>query len=159
MQRVMKTIDAEGHNTDPPLCRSHLDHRTRRGGLGAALGLRRADGDVTPTGHHRRRRGERTRTTVSPPVASRYIRGRDMRRDEIQARVADAMNELFDLDRAQVRPDARLREDLDLDSLDAVDLAAHMQTVTGRRFTDADLRRIRTVGDVLDLVERDLARP
>jgi acyl carrier protein len=82
-----------------------------------------------------------------------------MRRDEILARVADAMNELFDLDRAQVRPDARLREDLDLDSLDAVDLAAHMQSLTGRRIADADLRRIRTVGDVVDVVERDLARP
>lgn len=80
-----------------------------------------------------------------------------MNRDEILARVADAMTDLFDLERELVRPDARLREDLDLDSLDAVDLAAELQRITGRRLDDKDLRRVRTVGDILDVVARDLA--
>lgn len=82
-----------------------------------------------------------------------------MNRDEILARVADAMTDLFDLERDLVRADARLREDLDLDSLDAVDLAAELQRITGRRLDDQDLRRIRTVGDILDVVARDLAAP
>ncbi|MEZ4392257.1 MAG: acyl carrier protein [Polyangiales bacterium] len=80
-----------------------------------------------------------------------------MNRDEILARVADAMTDLFDLERELVRADARLREDLDLDSLDAVDLAAELQRITGRRLEDKDLRRIRTVGDIVDVVARDLA--
>lgn len=80
-----------------------------------------------------------------------------MNRDEILARVADAMTDLFDLERDLVRADARLREDLDLDSLDAVDLAVELQRITGRRLDDQDLRRVRTVGDILDVVARDLA--
>ena len=80
-----------------------------------------------------------------------------MTRDEILARVAEAMHELFDVDPTRVRPGARLREDLDLDSLDAVDLAARLQSLTGRRIADGDLRRMKTVGDILDLVARDLS--
>lgn len=80
-----------------------------------------------------------------------------MTRDEILARVADALTELFDIERDAVRLDARLREDLELDSLDAVDLAAHMQSLTGRRIDDKDLRRIRSVGDIVEVIARDLA--
>lgn len=80
-----------------------------------------------------------------------------MTRDEILARVTLALTELFDIDPAAVRLDARLREDLDLDSLDAVDLAAQLQSLSGRRLADSDLRRVRTVADVVDVVARDLA--
>lgn len=82
-----------------------------------------------------------------------------MNRDEILGRVADAMTELFDIERERVRLDARLRDDLDLDSLDAVDLAVELQRISGRRLDDKDLRRIRTVGDIVEVVARDLAHP
>lgn len=79
-----------------------------------------------------------------------------MNRDEIFARVSDAMQELFDLEPEAIRLESKLFDDLDLDSIDAVDMAVKMQEITGRRVDDKDLRRIRTVGDIVDLLARDL---
>lgn len=75
-----------------------------------------------------------------------------MTRDEALAEVTRALVELFELDPAALRPEARLGDDLELDSIDAVDLAARLQTLAGRRVEDAALRRARTVGDVAALL-------
>jgi len=53
---------------------------------------------------------------------------------------------------------ARLREDLDLDSIDAVALAARLESVTGVVLKEEKLREIRTVQDVIALV-RGLPAP
>ncbi len=79
-----------------------------------------------------------------------------MTRDEALAEVTRALVKLFELDPADVRPDARLGADLELDSIDAVDLAAHLQTLTGRRVDDAELRKVRTVDDVATLLHQML---
>lgn len=74
-------------------------------------------------------------------------------------RVRAAMIELFtELEPAAIHPEARLVEDLDLDSIDAVELSVRIQAMTGRRVEDDELRRLRTVGDVVALAERHLAR-
>ena len=45
-----------------------------------------------------------------------------------------------------------VRDQLDLDSIDAVDMAVHLQKMTGKRVELSKLKEIRTVGDVVDLV-------
>ena len=79
-------------------------------------------------------------------------------RDQILAEITRSLVDDFDVDPALVSASARLREDLDLDSIDAVDLSVKMQELTGRRVEESTLRAIRTVGDVVDAVARDLAR-
>lgn len=79
-----------------------------------------------------------------------------MTREEILTELRRAMEELFDLEPATVRPESRLYEDLDLDSIDAVDMAVKVQEITGQRVDEQTLRRIRTVGDVVDAIERML---
>jgi acyl carrier protein len=80
-------------------------------------------------------------------------------RDEILERLRRVMTELFsELDADDIRLEARLVEDLDLDSVDAVDLTVKLQELTGQRVEEDDLRRLRTVGDVVSLTERQLAR-
>ena len=81
-----------------------------------------------------------------------------MTREQILARVSAALVEMFDVEAATITPSARLREDLDLDSLDAVDMAARMQEMTGERVPEQALRQIRTVGDVVDQIEQSLRR-
>ena len=54
------------------------------------------------------------------------------------------------------REDSLLRDDLDLDSIDAIDLAVKIQEITGARVDEAELRHVRTVGDVVDLITRML---
>lgn len=72
---------------------------------------------------------------------------------EILEALRTVMKDLFELDPARVRPDARLIEDLDLDSIDAIDLAAKMEEQTGRSFDEGVLRRLRTVGDVIVAIQ------
>lgn len=59
------------------------------------------------------------------------------------------MKELFGLDSARVQPDARLVEDLELDSLDAIDLAVKVEETTGLALDEARIRDLRTVDDVI----------
>ena len=81
-----------------------------------------------------------------------------MTRAQIEAEVVAALVQMFELDPAAVTPAARLTEDLELDSLDAVDMAARMQEMTGERVPEQALRKIRTVADVVDQIESTLRR-
>ena len=71
---------------------------------------------------------------------------------EIYEKVVAEMSEMFELDREKLRPEARLFEDLDLDSIDAIDMAVKLQQLTGKRVAEASLRKVRTVSDVVDLL-------
>jgi acyl carrier protein len=77
-----------------------------------------------------------------------------MTRDEIFAQVTGQMAEMFEIDPKQIKADALLRDDLDLDSIDAIDLAVKIEQFTGKRVDEHALRAVRTVNDVVDLVEK-----
>ncbi|MGH8279832.1 MAG: acyl carrier protein [Gammaproteobacteria bacterium] len=67
--------------------------------------------------------------------------------------------EQFELDPAKITPEARLQEDLDLDSIDAVDMIIKLQEITGRKVRPDDFHGVRTVADVQRVVEKLLATP
>ena len=75
-------------------------------------------------------------------------------KDEIVARISRVLIDSFDLAPEQLRPDAHLIDDLDLDSIDAVSLAARLESEIGVVLKDESLRELRTVADVMELVER-----
>lgn len=68
---------------------------------------------------------------------------------EILREIQLMMKELFDLDEAKVQPSARLIEDLELDSLDAIDLAVKVEEMTGKAFDEQKIRELRTIDDVI----------
>jgi acyl carrier protein len=72
-----------------------------------------------------------------------------MEKEELLKSVSEAMVRLFDLDPKAIQPEAHLFEDLDLDSIDAIDLLAELQKLTGRKMTPEDFQQVRTVGDVV----------
>lgn len=78
-------------------------------------------------------------------------------RDEILEKLKGLLEELFDIPPEKVMLETRLFEELDLDSIDAVDLVVNLQDLTGRRIKPEEFKAVRTVGDVLDCVERLLA--
>jgi acyl carrier protein len=49
-------------------------------------------------------------------------------------------------------------DDLELDSIDAIDMAVHIQEMTNVRVDEDALRKLRTVGDTVDLVAILLAK-
>ena len=77
-----------------------------------------------------------------------------MTRAEIIDELRKTMSEMFEIEPASITLESRLFEDLDLDSIDAIDMAVKLQELTGRRVDETALRKIRTVEDVVDLIER-----
>ena len=67
------------------------------------------------------------------------------------------MTELFEIEPETVTLEARLSEDLDLDSIDAVDLVVKLQELTGNRIKPDEFKSVRTVGDVIERIHGVLA--
>jgi acyl carrier protein len=78
-------------------------------------------------------------------------------RDEIYQKLAGYLEDMFEVPREKVSLEARLVEDLDLDSIDLVDLIVQLQEITSRKFNPEEFKSVRTVGDVLDRVHALLA--
>ncbi|HET7331495.1 acyl carrier protein [Dyella sp.] len=72
--------------------------------------------------------------------------------EDILFRLKDVLHETFEIDPARVTPDSHLFADLELDSIDAVDLAIQVQDMTGMRIKPEDFKNVRTVGDVVATV-------
>lgn len=79
-------------------------------------------------------------------------------RDEILDYLRNTLVELFELKPEQVVPEAKLYEDLDIDSIDAVDLILKLKDLTGRKIQPQAFKHVRTVGDVIDAIEAVMAQ-
>jgi acyl carrier protein len=77
-----------------------------------------------------------------------------MTRTEILEMVREAMTDMFDVAPEDVKLEASLREELDLDSIDAIDMAARMHEITGERIELESLKDLVTVRDVVDLLDK-----
>lgn len=75
-------------------------------------------------------------------------------RDDIFALLRDALVELFELEPEQVTLEANLYEDLEIDSIDAIDLIDHLKQQTGKKIAAEEFKAVRTVGDVVDAITR-----
>lgn len=81
-----------------------------------------------------------------------------MTRDAIFDELHRTMVEMFEIEPADVTLESALAEDLGLDSIDAIDMAVRLQELTGKGVQEEALRALKTVGDVVDLVERITAQ-
>ena len=75
-----------------------------------------------------------------------------MSREQIFGSVRDMMAETFELEMDRITLEARLYEDLDLDSIDALDMVVKLQEIIHRRVEEQELRALVTVGDVVSMV-------
>ena len=73
-------------------------------------------------------------------------------KDEILEQIKASLAALFEIDPAQITLAARLNEDLEIDSIDAVDLLDGLRRQTGRKISAEDFRSVRTVGDLVEAV-------
>ncbi len=69
---------------------------------------------------------------------------------EVIAQVNSILEEEFEIDSELLKPEARLLEDLDLDSLDGVDLVVVLEKAFGCRIEEQDARAMRTVKQIYD---------
>ena len=80
-----------------------------------------------------------------------------MKHERIRELVNKALAEEFELEPAKMTPEARLKEDLALDSLDMVDMVIVLESAFNFKIRDkAALAKITTLGEVVDFIA-DLA--
>lgn len=75
-----------------------------------------------------------------------------MEKSEILKRLQDALIDEFGLDKNKVIPEARLYEDLDLDSIDAVDLIVKLKSMLPHNIDPEVFKSVRTLQDVVDAI-------
>jgi len=73
-------------------------------------------------------------------------------KDEILGQIKASLAELFELDPARITLASRLNEDLEIDSIDAVDLLDGLRRQTGKKISAEDFRSVRTVDDLVEAV-------
>ncbi|WP_413524941.1 acyl carrier protein [Photobacterium phosphoreum] len=69
--------------------------------------------------------------------------------NQIFNQVQTLLVELFELDANDIHLDSHLYQDLDLDSIDAVDLVVRLQNFTGKKIQPDEFKNVRTVNDVV----------
>ena len=82
-----------------------------------------------------------------------------MTKDEILIKLRDVLVASFQLDPAKITLESHLFTDLDLDSIDAVELAIQLQSITGRRVKAEEFKDVRTIADVVETVHKMLQEP
>lgn len=73
-------------------------------------------------------------------------------KEEIHQKVISIFEELFEIEGQKITLDAKLYQDLDIDSIDAVDLVVELKKTTGKKIKPEDFKMVRTVQDVVDQV-------
>jgi acyl carrier protein len=62
------------------------------------------------------------------------------------------LHESFEIDPSRIKPETRLYEDLDIDSIDAVDLIVQLKPLLGRSLQPDAFKSVRTVQDIIDVL-------
>ena len=73
-----------------------------------------------------------------------------MNKDELYRRISDILQNTFGIDPARISLEARLGEDLDIDSIDAVDLIVQLKPLLGGNLQPEAFKTVRTVSDVVE---------
>ena len=74
--------------------------------------------------------------------------------DEILKVVKDILVSDFECDEKLLVPEVKLFEELDLDSIDAVDLVVRLQKIINKKVSPEEFRQIRTLDDVVVAIEK-----
>lgn len=70
--------------------------------------------------------------------------------NELYEQLKGILIDQFELDESSITPDANLYEELELDSIDAVDLLVQLKNVTGKKISPDDFKDVRTINDVIN---------
>jgi acyl carrier protein len=73
-------------------------------------------------------------------------------KEEIFERLATVLVELFEIDRSKITLDADMYRDLEIDSIDTIDLVLQLKTITGRKLQPDQFHNVRSVGDAVNAI-------
>ncbi|MGN1282032.1 MAG: acyl carrier protein [Succinivibrio sp.] len=75
-----------------------------------------------------------------------------MTKEEILKQIQEMLAQLFEIDPEEIKPESKLFEELELDSIDAVDLVVKLQKTIGKKIMPEEFKTVRTVQDVVEVV-------
>ena len=78
---------------------------------------------------------------------------KEFTRDEIMNKLKEILVDEFEISEDLITEQANLFEDLELDSIDAVDLAVKLQYFTDKKIAPENFKKIRTIDDVVNSIE------
>jgi acyl carrier protein len=67
-------------------------------------------------------------------------------------RLREVLVEEFDIDAADIAPETKIYEDLDIDSIDAIDLIVRLKEITGKKIPPERFKEVRTIGDIVEVL-------
>ena len=73
-------------------------------------------------------------------------------RAEVSKKITSTLSDLFEVDPEAISESALLYEDLDIDSIDAVDLLIELKSFTGLVIDPEDFKSVKTIEDVINIV-------
>jgi len=73
----------------------------------------------------------------------------EMSRQQLTDWVIDLLAQMFEIDKSGMTLQSNLYEDLDIDSIDAVDLAVKLKQMTGKRLSPEVFKEIHTIEDIV----------
>ena len=73
-------------------------------------------------------------------------------RAEVSKKISSTLSDLFEVDPEAISESALLYEDLDIDSIDAVDLIIELKSFTGLVIDPEDFKSVKTIEDVINIV-------
>ncbi|NNH26123.1 acyl carrier protein [Acinetobacter terrestris] len=73
--------------------------------------------------------------------------------DQVLEKLREWMEDLFEISPDDVQLDANLANDLDVDSIDAIDLVVKIKELTGKQVNPEDFKNVRTVQDVVTVIQ------
>ena len=74
----------------------------------------------------------------------------EMNRDTMFKEIRSVLVDEFEIDQSLITPNSNLYEELDIDSIDAVDLLVRLRELTDKRISPEDFQQVRTINDILD---------
>ena len=79
-----------------------------------------------------------------------------MTENEIFEFLKNVLTDYFERDANKITMDARLNEDLDVDSIDAIDMMSYIKKETGREIEPAQFKEVKTIRDIIDIIMKQM---
>ena len=82
-----------------------------------------------------------------------------MNKEDVFLKFQEILVEEFEIDKERVTPDAKLYEDLELDSIDLIDLMVRMKEYIAGKLEPEQFKKAVTIQDVIDILYPLVKKP
>lgn len=79
-----------------------------------------------------------------------------MTEQEVFEFIKNMLVEYFEIDADKITMEAKLVDDLDIDSIDAIDMMSYIKIETGREVEPSQFKEVTTIGDIINIIMKQM---